>query len=86
MLQELTLEAINGSQFKNKPNDFEWFPLALCESTNVTDTIQLLFIKGANAEFENAEKLASVNSLLGTTTTCENIFKKVEKTLTQYTI
>ena len=59
--------------------------MALCESTNVADTVQLFVIKGANAEFEVTEKLASVNSLHGTTT-CENIFKKVEKTLSQYNL
>jgi hypothetical protein len=75
-----------NSQLNNKANDFEWFSLALDESTDVTDTAQLLlFIGGVNAEFEVTEELASMNSLRGTTTG-ENIFKEVEKTLTKYNL
>ena len=60
--------------------------MALDESTDVTDTAQLLlFIRGVNAEFEVTEELASMNSLRGTTTG-ENMFKEVEKTLTKYNL
>ncbi|PNF32729.1 hypothetical protein B7P43_G11587 [Cryptotermes secundus] len=74
------------NQLINKANDFEWFSLALDESTDITDTAQLLlFIRGVNADFEVTEELASMNSLRGTTTG-EDIFKEVEEMLTKYNL
>ncbi|PNF15523.1 hypothetical protein B7P43_G16685 [Cryptotermes secundus] len=64
----------------------QWFSLALDESTDITDTAQLLlFIRGVNADFEVTEELASMNSLRGTTTG-EDIFKEVEEMLTKYNL
>ncbi|PNF32668.1 hypothetical protein B7P43_G13122 [Cryptotermes secundus] len=74
------------NQLINKANDFEWFSLALDESTDITDTAQLLlFIRGVNADFEVTEELASMNSLRGTTTG-EDIFKEVEEMLMKYNL
>ncbi|PNF36282.1 hypothetical protein B7P43_G06505 [Cryptotermes secundus] len=73
------------NQLINKADDFEWFSLALDESTDITDTAQLLlFIRGVNADFEVTEELASMNSL-HRTTTGEDIFKEVEM-LTKYNL
>lgn len=47
---------------------------------DITDTAQLLFIRGVNANLEVTEELASINSLHGATRG-ENIFKEFEKTL-----
>lgn len=47
-----------NSPLKNRTNDFEWFPLAPYEGTNVTDTVEV-FTQGANADFEATEKMSS---------------------------
>ena len=74
------------SQLKDKAKGFKWFSLALDESTDITDTAQLLlFIRGVNTEFEVTEELASMNSLHGTTTG-EDIFKEVKKTRTHFNL
>ena len=56
------------------------------ESTDLTSTSQLLiFIRGVNFNFEITEQLASVCSMHGTTTG-EDLFLKVEKTLQCYSL
>ncbi|CAM5083384.1 unnamed protein product [Eretmochelys imbricata] len=73
-------------QMNEKAKKFEWFSLALDESTDVSDTSQLLlFIHGVGSNFEVMEELASVHSMHGTTTG-EKIFKEVEKSLSQYNL
>ncbi|CAM4460274.1 unnamed protein product [Caretta caretta] len=73
-------------QMNEKAKKFEWFSLALDESTDVSDTSQLLlFIHGVGSNFEVMEELASVHSMHGTTTG-EKIFKEVEKSLSQYSL
>lgn len=68
-------------QLREKAKDFVFFALAMDESNDVQDTAQLLiFIRGVNARFEVSEELASLNSLKGTTTG-ENIFAEVCKTM-----
>ncbi|KOX68953.1 General transcription factor II-I repeat domain-containing protein 2 [Melipona quadrifasciata] len=80
------IESNIKSQLKGKAKSFKWFSLAVDESTDITDTAQLmLFIRGINTEFEVTEELVSVNSL-HETTTGEDIFKEVEKMLTQYNL
>ncbi|KAG6940107.1 GTF2I repeat domain containing 2, partial [Chelydra serpentina] len=65
---------------------FEWFSLALDKATDVSNTSQLLlFIRGVGSNFEVMEELASVHSMHGTTTG-EEIFKEVEKSLSQYNL
>lgn len=71
----------NNSQLKNKVSYIKWFPLALDRLTDITNTFQLSLILGVNAKSNMAEKLASINSLCGTSIG-ENIFK-VEKTQIQ---
>ncbi|KAI5150109.1 hypothetical protein ENBRE01_1306 [Enteropsectra breve] len=71
-------------QLVERTKAFKWFSLALDESTDITDTAQLLiFIRGISAEFEITEELASLNSINGTTKG-ENIFLEVEKTLKKH--
>ncbi|CAM5176061.1 unnamed protein product [Natator depressus] len=73
-------------QLNEKAKKFEWFSLALDESTDVSDTSQLLlFIRGVGSNFEVPEELASVHSM-HRTTTGEEIFKEVEKSLSQYNL
>ena len=56
------------------------------ESTDLTSTSQLLiFIRGVNLNFEITEQLASVCSMHGTTTG-EDLFLEVEKTLQCYSL
>ncbi|CAM4600186.1 unnamed protein product [Lepidochelys olivacea] len=72
-------------QLNEKAKKFEWFSLALDESTDVSDTLQLLFIRGVGNNFEVTEEVASMHSMHGTTTG-EEIFKEVEKSLSQYNL
>ena len=52
------------SQLKDKVKGFEFFSIALDESTDVPDTSQLLlFIRGININFDITEELASVHSM-----------------------
>ncbi|KAK4871623.1 hypothetical protein RN001_015747 [Aquatica leii] len=56
----------------------EWFSLALDESTDVSDTAQvLIFIRGVDKNYEVYEELLDVHSIHATTTG-EDIFKGVE--------
>lgn len=74
------------SQLYENIKTFEWFSLALDESTDILDTSQLLlFIRGIDKDFKVTEELASVHSMHGTTTG-ENIFKEVEKSLSKYNL
>ena len=69
------------SQLQVKAREFNYFSLALDESTDVQDTAQLLiFIRGVSADFEMCEELAALQSLKGTTTG-EDIFEKVRETI-----
>jgi hypothetical protein len=66
------------SQLSDKNRHLEWFSLALDESTDVSDTAQVLvFIRGINRNYEVYEELLDVNSIHGTTTG-EDVFKGVE--------
>ena len=72
------------SQLKSKSKEFEYFSIALDESTDINDTSQLLiFIRGVDSNFEITEELLSVSSM-HRTTTGEDIFKEVHKSLTQH--
>ncbi|XP_064881846.1 general transcription factor II-I repeat domain-containing protein 2-like [Oncorhynchus nerka] len=69
------------AQLQQKTKEFDFFSLALDESTDVQDTAQLLiFIRGVSANFEICEELAALQSLKGTTTG-EDIFDKVCQTM-----
>ncbi|KAK9527903.1 hypothetical protein VZT92_014420 [Zoarces viviparus] len=78
------IEEIGGNvyaQLQQKAKEFNFFSLALDESTDVQDTAQLLiFIRGVSANFEMCEELAALQSLKGTTTG-EDIFGKVCQTM-----
>lgn len=80
------VEEIGGNvyaQLQQKTKDFDFFSLALDESTDVQDTAELLiFIRGVTANFEMCEELAALQSLKGTTTG-EDIFDKVCQTMQQ---
>ena len=81
------IEEIGGNLYAHllqKTKKYEFFSLALDESTGVQDTAQLLiFIRGVNANFEMCEELAALQSLKGTTTG-EVIFGKVCQTIKKY--
>uniref|UniRef100_A0A9J8AS26 SPIN-DOC-like zinc-finger domain-containing protein n=1 Tax=Cyprinus carpio carpio TaxID=630221 RepID=A0A9J8AS26_CYPCA len=68
-------------QLNKKASEFEFFALAMDESNDVQDTAQLLiFIRGVSTSFEVSEELAALKSLKGTTTG-EDIFVQVCKTM-----
>ena len=74
------------AQLQQRAEDYLWYPLAMDESTDLTSTSQLLvFIRGVNLDFEIPEQLASVCSMHGTTTG-EDLFLEVEKTLQRYSL
>ncbi|CAM5112317.1 unnamed protein product [Natator depressus] len=63
----------------------EWFSLTLDESTDISDTSQLLlFIRRVSSNFEVTEELASVHS--GEQPQVKRFFKEVEKSLSQYNL
>ena len=56
-------------QLKIVSKKFEYFSLALDESTDISDTSQLLiFVRGVNADFEITEELVEMRSIMSTTT------------------
>ncbi|KAK4877398.1 hypothetical protein RN001_009904 [Aquatica leii] len=66
------------AQLNDKNRFLQWFSLALDESTDVSDTAQvLIFIGGVDKNYEVYEELLDVHSIHGTTTG-EDIFKGVE--------
>ncbi|KAJ8009623.1 hypothetical protein DPEC_G00090820 [Dallia pectoralis] len=70
-------------QLTKKASEFKFFALAMDESNDVQDTAQLLiFICGVSESFEVSEELAALKSLQGTTTG-EDIFVQVCKTMEQ---
>lgn len=79
------VEDIGGdlmSQLQIKSKTFKFFSLALDESTDLTDTAQLLiFIRGIDTDYNITEELASLESISGTTTGAD-IFEKVNSCIT----
>ncbi|GFQ71051.1 proteinral transcription factor ii-i repeat domain-containing protein 2a [Trichonephila clavata] len=72
-----------SSQLFNKNGHVEWFSLALDESTNVSDTAQvLIYIRGVYKSYEVHEELLDMYSIHGTTTS-RDIFKGVEMVINQ---
>ncbi|XP_022175759.1 general transcription factor II-I repeat domain-containing protein 2-like [Myzus persicae] len=66
------------TQLQNKARDFKYFSLALDESTDITDTAQLLIIiRGIDINFNITEELASLKSMHNRTTGAD-IFEKVD--------
>ncbi|KAL3853930.1 hypothetical protein ACJMK2_013225 [Sinanodonta woodiana] len=64
-------------QLKTKAGQFEMLSIAADESTDVSDTVQLLVcIRGINTTIEITEELAAIKSLHGTTTS-EDLFREV---------
>ncbi|GFR08065.1 general transcription factor II-I repeat domain-containing protein 2 [Trichonephila clavata] len=67
-----------SSQLFDKNGHVEWFSLALDESTDVSDTAQvLIYIRGVDKSYEVHEELLDMYSIHGTTTG-RDIFKGVE--------
>ncbi|GFQ93904.1 general transcription factor II-I repeat domain-containing protein 2 [Trichonephila clavata] len=72
-----------SSQLFDKNGHVEWFSLALDESTDVSDTAQvLLYIRGVDKSYEVHEELLDMYSIHGTTTG-RDIFKGVEMAINQ---
>ena len=64
---------------EKRPSEFEYYSLALDESTDAADTAQLVvFIRGIDSKFNLTEELANLHSLNDTTTGVD-IFKAVMK-------
>lgn len=64
-------------QLKGACKDFEWFSIAMDESTDVTDSAQvLLFIRGVNSKLNITQELTNVHSMENNVTGVE-IFAKV---------
>ena len=56
-------------QLKIVSKKFEYFSIALDESTDISDTSQLLiFVRGVNADFAITEELVEMRSMMSTTT------------------
>ncbi|PVD22950.1 hypothetical protein C0Q70_16210 [Pomacea canaliculata] len=65
------------SKLRDKAARFEMFSIAADESTDSSDTAQLLvFIRGTNSDFELTEELAAMRGMHGNTTG-EDLFKEV---------
>lgn len=79
------IEAINKqfvTQLESKISTFKFCSFALDESTDITDTAQLLiFIRGIDDNFGVTEELASMRSLRGTTKGSD-IFEEFQETIT----
>lgn len=75
------------NQLQERASKFAWYSIALDESTDISDTAQvLLFFRGVSSNFELTEELAELISLHGTTTG-DDIFKEVQLTLaTKYNL
>ncbi|GFQ99430.1 general transcription factor II-I repeat domain-containing protein 2 [Trichonephila clavata] len=72
-----------SSQLFDKNGHVKWFSLALDESTDVSDTAQvLLYIRGVDKSYEVHEELLDMYSIHGTTTG-RDIFKGVEMAINQ---
>ena len=68
-------------QLKNQIADFEFFSLALYESTDVTDVAQLaIFIRACDRYFEIHEELLELCSMHNTTTS-EDVFEKLQEVI-----
>jgi len=81
------VEHIGNTIFKqtiNKAQSFNWYSLALDESTDISDTAQLLVcFRGVDNNLNVTQELASLYSM-HSTKTGEDIFKEIEKTLNDY--
>ena len=73
-------------QLKDKTTKFECYSFALDESTDVSDTSQLLlFVRGINVNFKITQELMSIHSMHGITTGLD-IFAQVEKLISDYNL
>jgi len=76
------VEDINQDLLKQlmlKSEKFDYFSIALDDSTDITDTAQLLiFIRGINSDFEISQELLSMESMKDTTTG-EDLLLKVKE-------
>lgn len=83
------IECINDNinqQLSSTLDSVEWYSLALDESTDQTDTAQLLiFIRACNEKFEIVEELLSMQSMKHQTTGAD-IFEEVQNCLLHYNL
>lgn len=85
-IEELVEINNNLNSHINKAQELISFSIALDESTDVSDTLQLfLFVRGVNKDLDILNELFSVHSMHGTTTGIE-IFKVIEKSILQYNL
>ncbi len=70
-----------GEQIKTKASAFSAYSIACDESTDISDSAQLLvFLRGVNETFEVTQELAGIETLSGTTKG-EDLFFAVERVL-----
>uniref|UniRef100_A0A3P9IIY1 SPIN-DOC-like zinc-finger domain-containing protein n=1 Tax=Oryzias latipes TaxID=8090 RepID=A0A3P9IIY1_ORYLA len=75
-----------GDQLTVKSRDFVAFSLACDESTDISDSAQLLvFVRGINADMEMTQELAGLETLRGTTKG-EDLFAAVSRVLDKYNL
>uniref|UniRef100_A0A0L8GUM3 DUF4371 domain-containing protein n=1 Tax=Octopus bimaculoides TaxID=37653 RepID=A0A0L8GUM3_OCTBM len=73
-------------QIHEKGKKLLWYSFEMDESTDLSSTSQRhVFIRGVNCNFQIIEEMASVCSVHGTTTG-EDIFIEVQKTLQNYNL
>ena len=73
-----------ANKLKDKVNDCSYFSMALDESTDISDTSQMLvFIRIVNEDYSCSEELLHLRSLHGTTKG-EDIYKEVKCVVAQY--
>jgi len=78
-INDISNEIILG--LHNRIRDFKYFSLAFDESTDISDSAQLVvFIRGVNESFQVTEEMLNLISLKGTTTG-EDIFNAIENCL-----
>jgi hypothetical protein len=74
------------STLKERISKFIFYSLALDESTDLSDTVQLaIFIRGIDSNFNNTEELAAFFPMKGTTKSCDN-FIALNSTLNRFDI
>ncbi|XP_050528216.1 general transcription factor II-I repeat domain-containing protein 2B-like [Daktulosphaira vitifoliae] len=74
------------STLKERISKFIFYSLALDESTDLSDTIQLaIFVRGVDSNFNITEELAALFPMKGTTKSC-NIFNALKSTFNRFDI
>ncbi|KAJ8018177.1 General transcription factor II-I repeat domain-containing protein 2 [Holothuria leucospilota] len=83
-IDEMSDDIVNS--LKEDGSKFNFFSIAVDESTDVTDTAQLaIFIRGVNSDFVITEELLSVQSMKDTTTG-QDIYEEVKSAFSRFSL